>query len=303
MSLAAALIYWVIVVIWLTVLGTIVYFYIRNPRAFGTTRLLLAVLCIDAIRNIAENIYFGLYFGSRYGFLTADLANLMGQPVLVIVPKVLNVVAGSVVLGLLLFRWLPLAIKERGRAEQRASDLETLAAIDFLTGVYNRRHFEGLARVELARCQRYVRPLSVLMIDIDHFKAVNDAYGHAAGDLVLKNVVAICRAEKRDPDLLARVGGEEFAMMLPETTEAAAAQFAERLRREVAGTMPTVYGEKLGVTISIGVAGATIRTLGVEALLRCADRALYEAKRSGRDRVVVSKLSDADPDLAREAAE
>ena len=176
MSLAAALIYWVIVVIWLTVLGTIVYFYIRNPRAFGTTRLLLAVLCIDAIRNIAENIYFGLYFGSRYGFLTADLANLMGQPVLVIVPKVLNVVAGSVVLGLLLFRWLPLAIKERGRAEQRASDLETLAAIDFLTGVYNRRHFEGLARVELARCQRYVRPLSVLMIDIDHFKAVNDAY-------------------------------------------------------------------------------------------------------------------------------
>ena len=303
MSLAAALIYWVIVVIWLTVLGTIVYFYIRNPRAFGTTRLLLAVLCIDAIRNIAENIYFGLYFGSRYGFLTADLANLMGQPVLVIVPKVLNVVAGSVVLGLLLFRWLPLAIKERGRAEQRASDLETLAAIDFLTGVYNRRHFEGLARVELARCQRYVRPLSVLMIDIDHFKAVNDAYGHAAGDLVLKNVVAICRAEKRDPDLLARVGGEEFAMMLPETTEAAAAQFADRLRREVAGTMPTVYGEKLGVTISIGVAGATIRTPGVEALLRCADRALYEAKRSGRDRVVVSKLSDADPDLAREAAE
>jgi diguanylate cyclase (GGDEF)-like protein len=303
MSLAAALIYWVIVVIWLTVLGTIVYFYIRNPRAFGTTRLLLAVLCIDAIRNIAENIYFGLYFGSRYGFLTADLANLMGQPVLVIVPKVLNVVAGSVVLGLLLFRWLPLAIKERGRAEQRASDLETLAAIDFLTGVYNRRHFEGLARVELARCQRYVRPLSVLMIDIDHFKAVNDAYGHAAGDLVLKNVVAICRAEKRDPDLLARVGGEEFAMMLPETTEAAAAQFAERLRREVAGTMPTVYGEKLGVTISIGVAGATIRTPGVEALLRCADRALYEAKRSGRDRVVVSKPSDDDPDLAREAAE
>jgi diguanylate cyclase (GGDEF)-like protein len=121
--------------------------------------------------------------------------------------------------------------------------------------------------------------------------------------LVLKNVVAICRAEKRDPDLLARVGGEEFAMMLPETTEAAAAQFAERLRREVAGTMPTVYGEKLGVTISIGVAGATIRTAGVEALLRCADRALYEAKRSGRDRVVVSKPSDADPDLAREAAE
>ncbi len=293
MTLAAALIYWVIVAIWLTVLATIIYFYVANPLAFGTTRMLLSVLCFDTFRNIAENVYFGLYFGSRYELFPADLANVMGQPILLIVPKVLNVVAGSVVLGLLLFRWLPLAIKERDLADQRASDLETLAAIDFLTGIYNRRHFEELATAELARSQRYMRPLSVLMIDIDHFKTINDRYGHAAGDLVLKNVVAICRAEKRDSDLLARVGGDEFVIMLPETAESAAAQFAERLRHRVANSAQAVYGEKLAATITIGIAGVSAGNSGVEALLEHADQALYEAKRSGRNRVVVWRRIDA----------
>jgi hypothetical protein len=134
MSLAAALIYWVIVLIWMVVLGTIVFFYIRNPHTFGTTRLLLAVLCIDTTRNIVENIYFGLYFGSRYEIFPARLADLMGQPALLIIPKILNVVAGTVVLGLLLFRWLPLAIRERGHAQQQTTDLRALATVDFLTG-------------------------------------------------------------------------------------------------------------------------------------------------------------------------
>jgi len=103
-SLAAALIYWVIVALWLTILGTIVYFYVRNPNAFGTTRLLLAVLAVDATRNILENIYFGLYFGSVYQILPAQLATVMGHPTLLILPKVLNVAAGTVVLCLLLWR-------------------------------------------------------------------------------------------------------------------------------------------------------------------------------------------------------
>src|SRR5262245_8484245 len=192
--------YWVIVAIWLTVLGTLVLFYIRDPRTFGTTRLLLAVLCIDTFRNVFENVYFGLYFGSIYEFLPSSVAAIMGVPILLIVPKVLNVIAGLVVLALLLGRWLPMAIKERGRAEQRASDLETLAAVDFLTGLYNRSHFEALATSELARSQRYMRPLSILVIDIDHFKSVNDQLGQAMGDRVLKNVAALCRGEKRDSD-------------------------------------------------------------------------------------------------------
>lgn len=208
MNVVAALTYWVIVALWLTVLGTIAFLYIRNPQAFGTTRLLLVVLCIDTFRNVFENVYFGLYFGSVYGFLSPELATVMGAPVLLIIPKFLNIIAGLVVLSLLLMRWLPLAVKERGQAEQRATDLETLASADFLTGLYNRRFFEKLGTVELARSQRYMRPLSMLMIDIDHFKSVNDRLGHAAGDRVLQNVAALCRAKKRESDIVARVGGE-----------------------------------------------------------------------------------------------
>src|SRR4051812_45399977 len=104
MSIAAALIYWVIVAVWLIVLATIVVFYIRNPRAFGTTRLLLAVIGIDTIRNIVENVYFGLYFGGQYGLFSSEISKLLGNPYLLIVPKLINVAAGCLVLGLLLHR-------------------------------------------------------------------------------------------------------------------------------------------------------------------------------------------------------
>jgi diguanylate cyclase (GGDEF)-like protein len=288
MSMAAALIYWVIVLMWLMVLGTIVFFYVRNPHTFGTTRLLLAVLCIDTIRNIVENVYFGLYFGSRYEFFPASLAALMGQPILLIIPKLLNVLAGSVVLGLLLFRWLPLAIQERWQAQRRATDLEALATIDFLTGLYNRRHFEALAGIEFARAHRYMRPLSMLMIDVDHFKDVNDRLGHAAGDIVLQDVAALCRANIRESDVVARVGGEEFAIMLPETTQSAAAQFAERLRAQIGRHALVIFGEKVRVTVSIGVAGCAPTAAGTQDLQRRADQALYDAKNTGRNKVAVA---------------
>jgi diguanylate cyclase (GGDEF)-like protein len=283
----AALIYWVIVALWLTVLGTVVFFYIRNPKAFGTTRLLLAVLAIDTARNIFENSYFGVYFGGQYGLFPTSMAQLLGQPVLLVLPKIVNVIAGCFVLGVLLLRWLPLAVKERGRADQRASDLETLAAVDWLTGLYNRRHFESLAQAELARSQRYMRPMTVMMLDIDHFKNVNDTYGHAAGDRVLQALATVVSATKRDADVAARLGGEEFALLLPETTDSAATQFAERLRQQIRDCAPIVEGEKLPITVSIGIAGASMTTAGFQPLLNNADQALYDAKHAGRNRVVV----------------
>jgi diguanylate cyclase (GGDEF)-like protein len=287
MQLLAALIYWVIVSLWLTVLATVIFFYIRNPKAFGTTRLLLAVLAIDTVRNIFENSYFGVYFGSQYGLFPASMAQLLGQPVLLVLPKIVNVIAGCFVLGVLLLRWLPLAIKERGQADRYASDLETLAAVDWLTGLYNRRHFETLAQAELARSQRYMRPLTLMMLDIDNFKNVNDTYGHATGDRVLQALATVCLATKRDADIAARLGGEEFALLLPETTDIAAAQFAERLRQQIRDCAPVVEGEKLPLTVSIGIAGASPTTPGIQPLLSNADQALYEAKRSGRNRVVL----------------
>lgn len=278
-----------VVALWLTILGTIVFFYARNPHTFGTTRLLLAVLAIDAFRNVFENVYFGLYFGGQYGIFSPTTTALLGSPSLLIIPKLLNIVAGCVVLGLLLLRWLPLAVRERGSAEQHVSDLETLAAIDWLTGIYNRRHFEALARAEFARCQRYMRPLSVLIIDIDHFKAFNDRFGRAAGDRVLQSIAAVCNAAKSDFDVLARIGGGEFVLMLTETAEEAATQFAERLRNIVRNCSPTVEGQKLTVTVSMGIAGANLKTSGVDSMLRRADQAVREAKRLGRNRVVVSR--------------
>jgi diguanylate cyclase (GGDEF)-like protein len=292
MSLAATLIYWIIVPIWLVVLGTIIIFYIRNPHTFGTTRLLLAVLCIDTSRNIVENIYFGLYFGSRYEVFPPGLAALLGQPILLIIPKILNVIAGTVVLGLLLFRWFPLAVRERGLAQQQTNDLQTLATIDFLTGIYNRRHFDELATAEFARAQRYMRPLSVLILDIDHFKTINDRLGHAAGDAVLQRVAVLCSSEKRESDILARIGGEEFAILLPETTQSAAVQLAERLRSQICDSTTTILGEKVKVTVSIGVAGSSVGMAGIQALIRRADQALYVAKTSGRNKVELSSELD-----------
>jgi diguanylate cyclase (GGDEF)-like protein len=291
MTLAAALIYWVIILIWLTVLVALAVFYIRNPRVFGTTRLLLAVIAVDTLRNVAENLYFGLYFGSQYGLFPPTIITVLANPYLLIIPKLLNVVAGCVVLGLLLMRWLPSAIMEHEASEQRADDLETLAAIDGLTGLYNRRHFQILSLAEWARFQRYLRPLSVLIIDVDHFKAVNDRFGHDVGDSALKIIANACNSAKRDSDIAARIGGEEFALLLPETNEAAALIVAERLREMVRECSPTLLTEKLKLTVSIGIATATPSMSGISSLMKRGDDALYEAKRSGRDRISVASAA------------
>lgn len=293
MTYVATYIYWAIVVLWLTVLSSVVYYYLRNPSAFGTTRLLLTVIGIDTVRNIAENAYFGLYFGGKYGVFPYWTVEVLGRPELLILPKITNVVAGCVVLGLLLFHWLPLAVRDWKRSEQRVHDLQTLAAVDPLTGVYNRRQFEVLARAELARCQRYIRPCSFLMIDIDHFKRVNDTFGHEMGDWVLKMVATTLASTRRDADVVAKFGGEEFVVMLPETAAEAAAKVAERIRSTVFANTLAIGESKLILTISVGVGEATASSAGIEAVLRDADRALYDAKQSGRNRVCVgNRLSE-----------
>jgi diguanylate cyclase (GGDEF)-like protein len=297
MNLVAASIYWVIVALWVTVLVTVLLSYFKNPRAFGTTRLLLCVLAIDTFRNIFENVYFGLYFGGMYGLFPHVFVAVLGQSVLLIVPKILNVLAGCVVLGLLLMRWLPMAISERETASRYADYLEDLATTDPLTKLYNRRHFETAARAELARFQRYFHPLSILILDVDHFKSINDRFGHAAGDTVLTAIADACRSVKRATDIAARIGGEEFAILLPETAEEAARSFAERLRHEISESAPIIEGEKLALTASVGVAMATRHTTRAAALLRSADEALYQAKRTGRDRVCVA-TQDVDSELA-----
>jgi diguanylate cyclase (GGDEF)-like protein len=242
-------------------------------------------VAIDTLRNIVENVYFGLYFGGQYGLFPATFVTLLANPYLLIVPKVLNVVAGCVVLGLLLLRWLPSAVSEHEVSKQHVDDLKTLAAIDGLTGLYNRRHFETLSVAEWARFQRYLRPLSILIIDVDHFKAINDRFGHDAGDSALKIISNVCNSAKRDSDISARIGGEEFALLLPETNEAAARIVAQRICDMVGEHSPTVHDEKLNLSVSIGIATATLSMSGIATLMKRGDDALYESKRAGRNRV------------------
>ena len=143
-----------------------------------------------------------------------------------------------------------------------------------------------MAHAEWARFQRYGRPLSILAIDVDHFKSINDRFGHDGGDLVLRAIADRCQATKRTTDVLARIGGEEFVMLLPETDEAAAEIAAERLRTTIQNASGILPGHDLRITISIGIAQAMLSMSSFEVMLKRADEALYQAKRAGRNRVL-----------------
>jgi diguanylate cyclase (GGDEF)-like protein len=284
MKLAAALIYWVIVAVWLVVLTTVVVFYFRKGRTFGATRMLLAVVGIDTFRNIAENVYFGVYFDAQYGFLPSALIGALGQPIFLIIPKILNVASGGLVMSILLLRWLPQAVRERKILQLDADVQRKLATIDSMTGLLNRRQFFVVAEVERERSRRYRRPLSMLMIDIDGFKSINDSFGHDVGDEVIVLVANVCQSLTRSTDLIARLGGEEFALLLPETGLKDAGELAERLREAVSKITVAEADGLFTPTVSIGVSEAADGTL-ISDLLKRADVALYDAKHAGRNRV------------------
>ncbi|MBI4983972.1 MAG: diguanylate cyclase [Rhodocyclales bacterium] len=170
-------------------------------------------------------------------------------------------------------------------------ELEHDAWTDPLTQVANRGHFLELARQEFARCRRYGHPLSIWMLDIDHFKAVNDTYGHHAGDTALQSLVSTSRQALRDWDILGRMGGEEFAVVLPETETTQALLVAERLRQTVASVgVPLDDGKSsIHLTVSIGIAAAYDEDTDFDTLLDRADAALYQAKRTGRDKVCLAE--------------
>jgi diguanylate cyclase (GGDEF)-like protein len=168
---------------------------------------------------------------------------------------------------------------------EQADKLKELATVDGMTGLFNRRHFFSLAEIEWARYQRHWRPMSLLMVDIDQFKSINDQFGHDVGDHIIIRIADICREEKRKSDVVARFGGEEFLLLLPETDLEEAQSVAERLRRVVEMREFSIASRAITTTISIGVAQANQDMETLFDLIKMTDQALYAAKNGGRNRV------------------
>ncbi len=173
---------------------------------------------------------------------------------------------------------------------KRTATLQHENITDHLIGINNRRYLDRRIEEEVSRARRYTLPLSMLLLDIDHFKAVNDNYGHLAGDLVLSKLGKLLLKRVRDTDLLARYGGEEIAILAPQTSTSAAVDLAERLRQAVeaatlVGADEYDKGQAIAITVSIGVAGLDQDVSDHNILVDRADKALYEAKHSGRNKV------------------
>jgi len=178
-------------------------------------------------------------------------------------------------------------ITERKRLQQ---ELEQQAHIDYLTKLNNRGYFMLQAEQELARSIRYVSKLSLFMLDVDNFKKINDMHGHKSGDIVLQRLAEICRNTLREVDIIGRVGGEEFAILLPETGKNEAFDVAERLRANIAKTKVKILSDlSIYFTVSIGVSALSPNGENIDVLMQMADKALYEAKNSGRNKVAIYK--------------
>lgn len=173
-------------------------------------------------------------------------------------------------------------IQQRKETEQ---ELKRLATIDTLTGVVNRRFFFELAEKEFRQVLRYKKSVAFLALDIDHFKNVNDNYGHQGGDEVLRAFVQACKEELRETDIFGRIGGEEFSILLLETDQSSARLVAERIRHKIEQMVITFENHAIKITVSIGAAIIDTEDKSLDQVFQRADKALYEAKNSGRNRV------------------
>ena len=182
-------------------------------------------------------------------------------------------------------RGYALIIRDITDKREAGDSLLRASACDYLTGIANRRTFFEAAELELERWRRFPRPLSVVVIDADFFKQINDSWGHPAGDEVLRNLAQTLSATVREIDVVARLGGEEFAALLPSTDLEGALKLAERFRTAVEGQQVMVGGQEIRYTVSVGVASMDSQVSGMDQLLKLADSALYAAKKAGRNRV------------------
>ncbi|HYF75836.1 MAG TPA: GGDEF domain-containing protein [Symbiobacteriaceae bacterium] len=256
-----------------------------TPLLVASTGVAVAIV----LRPWAAAINYGLALAIFFYGVSFTQTN----PEMLMSARVNSMTAAGLGFGLAVLHWRTqvLAIRQQRRIEEQQRELQAknreltlLASRDSLTGLLNRTQFYQDVTREAARMARSGSPACLLLIDIDHFKQVNDTYGHPTGDAILQHIARIMTATVRQIDLLARLGGEEFAVLLPDTSLADAVRVAERLRVGIAGGPISIGAQSVMVTASIGVAPLV---LGASALLddgyRAADRALYQAKADGRN--------------------
>jgi diguanylate cyclase (GGDEF)-like protein len=171
------------------------------------------------------------------------------------------------------------------KVSRYASKLQRDANFDYLSGLLNRRAFQIIAQQSIAASHRYNRQLSLIMLDIDFFKRINDSYGHEVGDSAIKHVSNILKAESRESDCVARIGGEEFVLLLPDTDRDGAEKLANKLRIKVSESPLVAINDEIEITLSGGVASVRLEDKNIETALSDADEALYRAKRNGRNQV------------------
>lgn len=182
-------------------------------------------------------------------------------------------------------RFYAAVFRDISQSKKTEEELLHLAVIDPLTGAYNRREFTVMSEREALRSHRYHHPLSMLMIDIDHFKKLNDSHGHAAGDKVLQRVATLCVNTLRNVDLFGRWGGEEFVALLPETDIEGASIIGERLRKIISDNLLIFNDQKISFSVSIGISQFKDGETTVEGPVSRADTAVYDAKKAGRNRI------------------
>lgn len=235
----------------------------------------------------------GSHFGTLYsllffGYFITDMVLHYEQwgPAAFTYESIINITIASVVL-VALTRYFELSRHEAlSIIEEKNRELQRLATTDPLTGLLNRRAFFDLAEKEIGRCMRYANSCAIIMMDIDHFKSINDTHGHQAGDLVLQRLSQLIKKELRLNDLAARFGGEEFVLLISESDLAMAHSIAERLRQQIEQHVVVTDDERISLTVSLGVSVYTKEDKDIDTLIARADEALYIAKHRGRNRVV-----------------
>lgn len=270
-------------------------FALANGLVFAGVVILVAALL--PVRRLIGRLPAGTLRQRWYAMTALILLFIAGYLVYAVTfwgghARSLDLVVPSIFFFGACFVWLAAMLSLQTAMDvMRMSMLEREAVTDALTGVFNRRYADRRLREEVASARRYSLPLSVLLLDIDHFKAINDGHGHQAGDEVLRALGETVAGELRAADVMARFGGEEFLIIAPHTPPSGAAELAERVRARVASRVFTLPSDKdrpreLGVTVSIGVATLGDGIDSGEQLIHAADERLYGAKRAGRNRVV-----------------